>query len=142
MTIIAKRYHDFSMGHRVWGHENKCAQLHGHNYRITFHCMAESLDNIGRVLDFGDIKTKLCNYLEDKWDHKFMLWKEDPVVRRMPSDLGVIVVPFNPTAENIGLHLIHVVGPLMLSGTGVTLIQVDVEETRKCSVTVTAEPLI
>ena len=37
MTIIsASRYHDFSAGHRVTGHENKCAHLHGHNYRVHF----------------------------------------------------------------------------------------------------------
>lgn len=28
-------YHDISCGHRVYGHESKCAHLHGHNYRIT-----------------------------------------------------------------------------------------------------------
>ena len=29
----AERYHDISCGHRVVGHESKCAFLHGHNYR-------------------------------------------------------------------------------------------------------------
>ena len=45
--IVATRYHDISCGHRVANHESKCAHLHGHNYRITFECAAEELDNIG-----------------------------------------------------------------------------------------------
>jgi 6-pyruvoyltetrahydropterin/6-carboxytetrahydropterin synthase len=36
MKIIASRYHDISCGHRVYGHESKCAHLHGHNYRVHF----------------------------------------------------------------------------------------------------------
>lgn len=43
--IVATRYHDISCGHRVANHESKCAHLHGHNYRITFECAAEELDN-------------------------------------------------------------------------------------------------
>ena len=73
----ASRYHDFSTGHRVYGHENKCAHAHGHNYRVHFHC-AGGLDNVGRVIDFSVIKDKLCNWLEDNWDHKFILWEKDP----------------------------------------------------------------
>ena len=42
------------------GHESKCAHLHGHNYKFEFHCTAGSLDNVGRVIDFSDIKEKLC----------------------------------------------------------------------------------
>ena len=57
--IRASRYHDISVGHRVWKHESKCNHLHGHNYRIHFHCEANSLDDIGRVIDFAIIKEKL-----------------------------------------------------------------------------------
>ena len=46
---------------------------------------------------------------------------------------SIIRVPFNPTAENMAEHLLHVVGPQQLRGSGVKLIRVRVEETRKCS---------
>jgi len=45
-------------------------------------------------------------------------------------------VPFNPTAENLGQHLVNVIGPQQLAGTNVKLVKVNIEETRKCSVTV------
>lgn len=131
--ITATRYHDFSAGHRVVGHENKCRHLHGHNYRVHFHC-AGTLDAVGRVLDFSVIKALLCEWLENEWDHKMLLWEKDPLlaaVQAVDRD-SVVVVPFNPTAENLAQHLVEVVGPERLTGTGVVLVRCTVEETAKC----------
>ena len=134
--ISATRYHDISCGHRVHNHESKCANLHGHNYRIHFTVEAPELDNIGRVLDFSVIKERLCLWLENNWDHKFLIWLDDPMADHLVElDHTVIVVPFNPTAENMGEYLLRIIGPLQLAGTGATLTKVAIDETRKCSVT-------
>ena len=147
--ITAERYHDFCCGHRVHAHEGKCRGLHGHNYRITFVVRGETsaLDALGRVVDFSVIKDRLCNWLEDHWDHRFLLWERDPFAHTMAelfaagpdtNDMSylaqsLIRVPFNPTAENMADYLLMIVGPAQLAGTGVKLIRVRVEETRKCS---------
>lgn len=136
--ITAERYHDISCGHRVYGHESKCANLHGHNYRITFTCAADqgvsALDQVGRVIDFSVMKELLCMPMEVMWDHKMLLWQEDPWSVDLPTiDDSVVVLPFNPTAENIANYLLRVWGPLQLRHTQVILISVIVEETRKCS---------
>lgn len=134
MPWQAKRYHDISCGHRVFQHESKCAHLHGHNYRVHFTCEAEELDNIGRVIDFSDMKSRLCMWLEDNWDHKTLIWENDPWANVLPEiDPTIVIVPFNPTAENIAQHLVEVIGPQQLAGTGIKLVHCDVEETRKCS---------
>lgn len=134
MPWQAKRYHDISCGHRVFQHESKCAHLHGHNYRVHFTCEAETLDNIGRVIDFSDMKSRLCMWLEDNWDHKTLIWENDPWAKVLPEiDPTIVIVPFNPTAENIAQHLVEVIGPQQLAGTGIKLVHCDVEETRKCS---------
>lgn len=134
MPWQAKRYHDISCGHRVFQHESKCAHLHGHNYRVHFTCEAEELDNIGRVIDFSDMKSRLCMWLEDNWDHKTLIWGNDPWAKVLPEiDPTIVIVPFNPTAENIAQHLVKVIGPQQLAGTGIKLVHCDVEETRKCS---------
>jgi len=169
MTVItATRYHDFSAGHRVVGHESKCRHLHGHNYRVHFFCKATvpdfsqdvveithsfvGLDNIGRVIDFSVIKERLCMWLENNWDHKFLHWQNDPVIGHLENlitdrpdkDSGeceeeiffmqsVVPLSFNPTAENMAVYLGTVIGPKQLEGTGVTLCKVIVEETAKCS---------
>lgn len=135
--ITAERYHDISMGHRVVGHENKCRHLHGHNYRIHFVCEADQLDALGRVIDFGLINDRLCQWLEEHWDHRLMIWQEDPLLpelQRIASE-DLCIVPFNPTAEQIAQHLVHVVGPQRLAGTGIRLTSCRVDETRKCSAT-------
>lgn len=135
MSWQAKRYHDISCGHRVYGHESKCAHLHGHNYRVHFVCEADVLDTVGRVIDFNDIKSRLCMWLEDNWDHKFLVWEGDPwaTVLKETDPEGTVVTSFNPTAENIAEHLVTVIAPHQLQGTGIRLVYCDVEETRKCS---------
>ena len=131
--IIASRYHDFSCGHRVYNHESKCAHLHGHNYRVHFHCQAEELDAIGRVIDFSVIKSTLCQWLEDEWDHKTLIWVFDPWLEQLRKiDPTVVSVIFNPTAENMAKHLVRVIGPELLPS-GIKLVRCVVEETRKCS---------
>lgn len=132
--ITAERYHDISCGHRVYGHESKCAHLHGHNYRVHFVCVAPELDGLGRVLDFSSLKDRLCMWLEREWDHKFLIWQEDPWSLELPQmdERGVVVLPFNPTAEKMADYLLRIIAPQQLEGTGVTCIKVTVEETRKC----------
>lgn len=134
--ITASRYHDISVGHRVVGHENKCRFLHGHNYRVHFECEG-TLDQVGRVIDFGVIKSRLCLWLEENWDHCFLLWSEDPYFEQLKRFPGVKSVPFNPTAENMAEYLLRIVTPIQLKGTGVCVVKVTVEETRKCSATAT-----
>ena len=149
------RYHDICAGHRVVGHEGKCRHLHGHNYRIHFTCEAETLDDLGRVVDFSVVKDRLCVWLEKNWDHKFLVWEKDSLVCAMHGLINngdyslkqdreqfndsLVWLKFNPTAENLANHILEVVAPAQLKGTGVTVTQVTIEETRKCSATVTTE---
>ena len=147
-NITAERFHDFSYGHRVVGHENKCRHLHGHNGRVHFVCRVKEggtpLDTLGRVIDFGEIKSKLCMWLEENWDHKFLAWEEDPVMQEVDAVMGcreaygilkgsIVWTPFNPTAENMAQYLVLTVAPEQLKGTGIELISCRIEETRKCT---------
>ena len=145
------RYHDFSYGHRVTNHESKCQHLHGHNGRVHFICTSDSLDEVGRVIDFGVVKERLCMWVEEHWDHKFLAWAKDPLMRQIDAIVGreaaggtgelgkwkesIVWVPFNPTAENMAQYLVDFVGPDQLAGTGVKLASVRIEETAKCHVT-------
>ena len=133
--IEASRYHDISAGHRVVKHESKCRHLHGHNYRVHFHVTADELDSLGRVMDFGVIKSKLCMWLEANWDHKMLIWEEDPMLRVLEENFpgDIVVVDFNPTAEQMAEYLVEVIGPHQLKDTGCKLRKVVIEETRKCS---------
>lgn len=139
MITLAHRYHDFSYGHRVVGHENKCSQMHGHNGRVTFYAEADRLDDVGRVIDFSVLKSRCCDWVEAIWDHKFLVWDRDPALAVLPpyvrEHLGVVLVTFNPTAENMARYLLDL-GPSLLAGTGARLVRVDMLETRKCGASV------
>jgi len=132
-AFYAERHHDISAGHRVYGHEGKCRNLHGHNYRFHFLVERVGLDDVGRVIDFGVIKERLCQWLEVEWDHRFLVWQDDPMLPALRElDPLVVAVPFNPTAELMAAHLVRVVGPAQLKGLGVLLRRVMIEETRRC----------
>lgn len=144
--LIVTRHHDISAGHRVFGHEGKCKSLHGHNYRIHFTVAGQAPDEVGRVIDFSIIKSKLCNWLEEEWDHKMLIWVNDDDFNKLQLNFGesseheflnnsIVVVPFNPTAEEMAKYLVDVIGPMQLMGTGCVLAECKVEETRKCSAT-------
>lgn len=163
-TVI--RSHEICAGHRVVGHESKCRHLHGHNYKFHFKVapkhgcgkvvtrgklVEDGLDNVGRVIDFSVVKTTLCQWLEDNWDHKFLHWSRDNLIDALkiaasrPSCplehedhehfLGSLVaLPFNPTAENLAAYMVDVIGPQLLDQYGVELVECTIEETSKCHV--------
>ena len=74
-------------------------------------------------------------WLEDNYDHKFLIWENDPMaeaLKELDPD-GVVFVPYNPTAENIAKHMVEVIAVETLKGTGCRLIKCSIDETRKCS---------
>lgn len=81
MYYVTKRL-EISGSHRLeLSYDSKCSNLHGHNWIITVHCKAATLNNDGMVTDFTHIKENISGLL----DHANF------------ND----VLPFNPTAENI-----------------------------------------
>lgn len=136
--ITASRRIQFAAGHRVYGHESKCAHVHGHNYVAMLHAagVKEETDGIGRVIDFSVLKERVGSWVERRWDHGMILSAEDPLVDVFQAMEGgrhkLFVAPFNPTAELMAKHLLCVVGPEVLAGTGVELVAVTLWETENC----------
>lgn len=141
--ITCTRRIQFCAGHRVMGHENKCAHLHGHNYVVfvTARQLDQSLDSVGRVIDFSVLKERVGGWIERNWDHGFILNFDDAKMQallcmRPIDDKGTLqklhVIPYNPTAENMAKYLLKEVGPNVLEGTDVELISVVVHETENC----------
>ena len=128
------RKHEIHTGHRVYGHQGKCRNLHGHSYVFHFHCSSDKLNDLGMVIDFGIIKHTLCQWLEDNYDHRMILWEQDPYALQLAQiDPSVVIVPYNPTAENIAEYVLTKVAPELLHGTQITVTKIVLEETSKCS---------
>lgn len=174
MSYTVIRSHEICAGHRVVGHESKCRHLHGHNYKFHFKValkhgcgkvvtrgklIEDGLDSVGRVIDFSVVKTTLCQWLENNWDHKFLHWEKDMLINGLQccieadtqSERGwptfgegdedlkafndsLVSLPFNPTAENLAAYMVEVIGPLLLEEHGVQLVECTIEETSKCHV--------
>lgn len=93
---------DFCYGHRLLNHRGKCRHLHGHNGRAVITLRSDSLNAEGMVLDFSEVKCGLRNWIDEHWDHKMLLFRDDPAIAWMRSQgEAVCVLELNPTAENL-----------------------------------------
>jgi len=77
----------FEAAHRLVGYQGKCSRLHGHNWVVEATVEGNTLDEIGILLDFKNVKSCLKKVL-DTLDHQFLNEIE-------PFD------KMNPSAENI-----------------------------------------
>lgn len=112
----------FDAGHRIVGHKGKCARLHGHTYKV--HILATgSVHEPGFVVDFGDLKDVV-----NEWDHFMLLWDQDDIVPRLQTQDGIVLLSFNPTAENMAQHLAE----RFYRQFGLIGVTVELWETPKC----------
>jgi 6-pyruvoyltetrahydropterin/6-carboxytetrahydropterin synthase len=82
MTTVTRKF-TFDAGHRVLGHSGKCRHLHGHTYTAEVTVQADTLDSLGMVVDFGVIKEKVGEWIDENWDHNLILNRTDPLLRLM-----------------------------------------------------------
>ncbi|MEL7500021.1 MAG: 6-carboxytetrahydropterin synthase [Planctomycetota bacterium] len=146
MSITVMRKVNFCAGHRLLGHEGKCANLHGHNYLAEFYVTGNEIDELGRVVDFSDIKRLFKGWIDDHWDHGFILWDDDSnaidaIEQVQPHK--IYRLPYNPTAENLARYLLTEIGPQLIStirGYDLVLSKVVIWETENSSAEVTINP--
>lgn len=130
--IECTRRIEFDAAHRVIGHENKCKYLHGHRYVLEVTASSNELNDLGMVVDFGDLKNVIKGWIDLNLDHNVILHKDD-------KDLGdfienytnqkVYYLKSNPTAENIALHLKLDIIPMLFSEIPFQIVKVRLYET-------------
>ena len=79
---------NFSSAHQLRGYKGKCENLHGHNYKVEIFARGPELNNIGLLIDFGDLKEaadEIVRYL----DHRNI------------NELPPFDEELNPSAENL-----------------------------------------
>ena len=67
----------FDSGHRLLDYQGKCAYPHGHTYRAEVFVNAASLDTLGLVFDFAELKGRIKAWIDDNWDHAFLVNSRD-----------------------------------------------------------------
>jgi 6-pyruvoyltetrahydropterin/6-carboxytetrahydropterin synthase len=92
----------FCYGHRLLNYAGTCRNLHGHNGKAVVTLEAASLDALGMVVDFTEIKRVIGAWIDETLDHKMILHRDDPVLPELHRQgEPVVVIDVNPTAENI-----------------------------------------
>jgi 6-pyruvoyltetrahydropterin/6-carboxytetrahydropterin synthase len=110
--LIVRRVFDFESAHRLPNHPGKCRDLHGHSYRLVV-SVDRSVDPAsGMAIDFSDLKQVVREQVVDRLDHKYVNDFID-----------------NPTAELMAVWIWN-----RLSETLPGLIEIELHETRNCSV--------
>lgn len=89
----------FAAGHALRGYRGKCENPHGHNYKVQITLQGESLDNIGLLFDFKDLKLAM-NDIIDRLDHKFI------------NDIAPFT-DLNPSAENMAKYFYEEINVLL-----------------------------
>ncbi len=117
-----------------------CQQIHGHSVVVEVSISAEELNEDGMVMDFKLLK-EICGVaFVDEMDHAFLMSQRTTNIliskygHHVVSEVypGLVVVPYNPTAENIAKDIYD-----RLSGSfprGVNLEEVMYWETESASV--------
>jgi 6-pyruvoyltetrahydropterin/6-carboxytetrahydropterin synthase len=67
----------FDSGHRLLDYEGKCAFPHGHTYRTEVFLKASSLDSVGLVFDFTELRGRVKAWIDENWDHAFLTNSRD-----------------------------------------------------------------
>jgi 6-pyruvoyltetrahydropterin/6-carboxytetrahydropterin synthase len=97
---IAKEFR-WEMGHRLPFHEGLCKNFHGHSYKMVVEVEGEPMKN-GMVIDFYDMG-KIIRPIIDKYDHAFLCWEKDLVVKKflLKNKMKHVIANYHSTVENI-----------------------------------------
>ena len=131
---VTKKF-TFDMAHALYGYDGPCKNIHGHTYHSSVTLIGTPIQNnadvkLGMVIDFGELKGIVKKQIIDIYDHALVLNEEAPYSK---SDVitnefeKVILVPFQPTCENLLLHFVHSIQSLFPEH--IQLISIRLEET-------------
>ena len=104
---ILKAEHSFDSAHFLSGYAGKCANIHGHRWKVEVEVQSENLVKGGQldgmIIDFGDLKNDV-KAMADSYDHALIIQEgtmRDTTLNCIKEDgFNVIIVDFRPTAEN------------------------------------------
>lgn len=101
---IVKQF-SFDAAHQLVGHCGKCANLHGHTYKLEVAVegpLITSGSSEGMVIDFSDLKSA-AGELVDKLDHATLISGNEPIFKTL--DTKAVIFGFRTTAEYMATYI-------------------------------------
>jgi len=123
------------MAHALWNYDGLCRHIHGHSYKLLLTVIGEPIENteshkLGMVLDFADLKAVVKVPVVEYFDHSLVINRgAEGALPEEPNEMyeKVHLVDFQPTCENLVIHIAEKISPLLPSG--VQLFSVRLYET-------------
>ena len=101
--IILRKTFSFEASHQLKFHDGKCANLHGHSWKLTIEVRGGQLEDVGEksnmLLDYGDISNAVKPFIE-KLDHKHL---NDVFNTDSPTSEFISITLFNELQQTIPL---------------------------------------
>jgi 6-pyruvoyltetrahydropterin/6-carboxytetrahydropterin synthase len=107
--------HSFDAAHFLSGYEGKCANIHGHRWRVIVEIYSERLveegQTRGMIVDFGELKS-VVKATVDYFDHCMIYernsLKDSTVSALRDEGFRLVEVEFRPTAESFAEYFYNV----------------------------------
>jgi len=96
LIMISRIYKNayFDASHRLLHYNGKCANLHGHRWKVEV-WVRGSVDKVtGILVDYNLIRETI-----EQYDHQVILNEQDPMVECLERFQPVITTPGDPTSE-------------------------------------------
>jgi 6-pyruvoyltetrahydropterin/6-carboxytetrahydropterin synthase len=94
MTVAIYKEVQIDASHRLLHYQGKCANLHGHRWKIEVWIKGEPDAKTGILLDYNVITQVI-----GKYDHQIILNRDDPMVACIEKFQHVLITPGDPTSE-------------------------------------------
>ncbi|MMZ45233.1 6-pyruvoyl tetrahydropterin synthase [compost metagenome] len=125
-VLVCKTF-SFDSSHQLIGHCGKCANIHGHTYKLEVKCKGyaaqhpdvndlgfllssdeytDNVSNEGFVIDFYRLKLAVNELIVDRLDHAFIAMGNEPALETIKaSGVKVVVLGFRTTVENMASYI-------------------------------------
>ncbi len=94
----------FDAGHRQLCYQGKCESPHGHTFKAEIMVSAREINQMGFVVDFVRLKENIGQWIDENWDHAFLVNKQDHELLNALNYLTqkkIFTLDGNPSAENM-----------------------------------------
>lgn len=108
---------EFDAAHYLSGYDGKCANIHGHRYKLVVKIKDKELrktgQNRGMVEDFTIVKKSLKE-VQEIFDHKLIIEDNNvgsDLINRLEGSIQkfqYVLVPYRPTVEEMSRHIFNI----------------------------------
>jgi len=105
----------FEMAHALLGHNGPCKNIHGHSYKFNVTVKGSVKNGTtdpdeGMVVDFTIIKHIVERLIVNEYDHSLVLYDKMKINKTQFDFMNkLILVPFNPTCENLLIYFANLI---------------------------------